>query len=441
MSEWVGPPRPFKMAVRKRVVVTGLGLCTPLGTGVQKVWQKLLNCHSGIVNLPETEEYANLPSKVAGIVPVGKDDFLESDWVTASERRTMSLASVYALCVTAQALRDACLDVPFKSGTSISNNTGVSIGSCMPDLQEIITSGNLVAAGKHRRVSPYFVPKILPNLPAGHVSMRYNLAGPNHAPSTACATGLHAIGDASTWISRGLCDIMVAGGTESCVHPLAITGFCRAKALSTKFNSFPAEASRPFDSKRDGFVFGEGAGVVVLEELEHALKRNCKIYAEVLGYGSSADAHHITAPMENGEGAARSMMSALKDAHLSPTAIGHVNAHATSTPLGDAAENAAIKSVFGRHSKELLISATKGSTGHLLAAAGSVETVFTVLAVSEGVAPPTINLEEKEDEFDLNYCESGPVDWTMADSKRRVALTNSFGFGGTNGTLCIGQYT
>ena len=425
------------MAARKRVVVTGLGLCTPLGVGVKRVWKKLLNGHSGIVSLPDTKEYAGLTSRVVGAVPVDADGgFNESDWVTSSERRTMSLASVYALCVAKEALDDSSLKTPFKS--PLSNSAGVTIGSCMPDLEEIVTAGNLHLEGKHRRVSPYFVPRILPNLPAGNVSIRYNLRGPNHAPSTACTTGLHAVGDAAQWISRGLSDVMVAGGTEACVHPLAIGGFCRAKALSTKFNSDPAKASRPFDAMRDGFVFGEGAGVVVLEELEHALKRNCKIYAEILGYGSSADGHHITAPLENGEGAVRSMDSALKDSVLNPTDIGHINAHATSTPLGDIAEHRAIKTVFGPHSKELLISATKGSTGHLLAAAGAVEAIFTILAVSEGQTPPTINLEQKEDEFDLNYCEFGPVDWTS--SKKRIALTNSFGFGGTNGTLCIGQY-
>ena len=432
------------MSSRRRVVVTGLGLCTPLGLGVKNVWNRLLKGHSGIVNLPKTTQYIGLPSQVVGMVPIGTEtgEYNENDWISRSERRTMSQASVYALCVTSQALKDASLQVPLND--PLSNNVGVAIGSCMPDLEEIISSGILIREGRPRRVSPYFVPRILSNLPAGHVSMHYNLKGPNHAPSTACTTGLHAIGDAALWISRGLCDVMVAGGTETCVHPLAIAGFCRAKALSTKFNSDPTKASRPFDSKRDGFVFSEGAGVVVLEELEHALQRNSKIYAEILGYGSSADANHITAPLENGDGAVRSMLSALKDASLDPSSIGHVNAHATSTPLGDKAENTAIKSVFGSHSKKLLISATKSSTGHLLAAAGSVEAIFTILAVNEGICPPTINLEEKEDQFDLNYCESGPVDWEMSATgtkkHRRVALTNSFGFGGTNGTLCIGEY-
>lgn len=426
----------------RRVVVTGLGLCTPLGIGVRNVWQKLLNGQSGIVNLPKTEEYSGLPSQVVGRVPTGSGDaglFQEQDWVSTAERRTMSLASVYALCVANEALRDSALDLPVNN--SLCDRVGVSLGSCMPDLDEIVVSGNLVKEGKHRRVSPYFVPRILPNLPAGHVSMRFNLKGPNHAPSTACTTGLHAIEDAAMMIGRGMCDVMVAGGTDACVHPLAITGFCRAKALSTRFNSEPTKASRPFDLNRDGFVFGEGAGAVVLEELEHALKRNSKIYAEVLGYGSSADANHITAPLENGDGALRSMKSALKDARLTPMDIGHINVHATSTPLGDLAENSAIKSLFQDYSKKLLISATKSSIGHLLGAAGAVEAIFTILSVNEGIAPPTLNLEEKQEEFDLNYCELGASEWKAVTNQRRVALTNSFGFGGTNGTLCIGQYS
>ena len=257
--------------------------------------------------------------------------------------------------------------------------------------------------------------------------MRYNLKGPNHSPATACATGLHAIGDAAVLISCGLCDVMVAGATETCIHPLAISGLCKTKALSTKYNSNPIKASRPFDSKRDGFVMSEGAGLVVLEELEHALNRRSKIYAEILGYGLLGNAYHVTAPSEMGEGVARSMLSALKDAHLSPEDIGHINAHATSTLLGDSAENAAIKLVFNDHSANMFISANKGSIGHLLRAAGSVEAIFTILAVNEGVAPPTINLDEKEDEFDLNYCESGPQEWRVTGEQRiRVAPDPSY---------------
>ena len=425
----------------RRVVVTGLGLCTPLGIGVKRVWRRLLEGQSGIVNLPKTKEYIGLPSQVVGRVPVGTGDgeFDETNLVTSAEKRTMGLPSVYALCAAEEALTDSNLKIPFVD--PVSHKVGVCIGACVADLQEIITSGIMVEKGKHHKVSPYFVPRFLSNLPAGYVSMRYNLKGPNHSPATACATGLHAIGDAAVLISRGLCNVVVAGATETCIHPLAIAGFCKTKALSTKFNSDPIKASRPFDSKRDGFVMSEGAGLVVLEELEHALSRRSKIYAEILGYGLSGDAYHLTAPLETGEGAARSMLSALKDAHLNTEDIGHINAHATSTLLGDSAENAAIKLVFGDHSANLYISANKGSVGHLLRASGSVEAIFTILAVSEGVAPPTINLDEKDDEFDLNYCESGPQEWRVTGEQRiRVALSNSFGFGGTNGTLCIGQY-
>ena len=425
--------------MRRRVVVTGLGLCTPLGVGVKRVWRRLLEGHSGIVSLPKTKEYASLPSQVVGRVPVGSGDgeFDEENWVTSAEKRTMGLPSVYALCAAEEALTDSSLEIPFVD--PMSHKVGVCIGACVADLQEIITSGILVEEGKHHELSPYFALRYLSNLPAGYVSMRYNLKGPNHSPATSCATGLHAIGDAAVLISRGLCNVMVAGATETCIHPLAISGLCKTKALSTKYNSDPIKASRPFDSKRDGFVMSEGAGLVVLEELEHALSRRSKIYAEILGYGLSGNAYHVTAPSE--KGVARSMLSALKDAHLSPKDIGHINAHATSTLLGDSAENAAIKLVFNDHSANMFISANKGSIGHLLRAAGSVEAIFTILAVNEGVAPPTINLDEKEDEFDLNYCESGPQEWRVTGEQRiRVALSNSFGFGGTNGTLCIGQY-
>ena len=426
------------MAAR-RVVVTGLGLTTPLGVGVRKVWKRLLKGESGIINLPETQEYAGLPSQVVGRVPsgFGEGEFNEDLWVTPAERRTMALSSVYALCTAKEALEDAKLSTQQKYGPE-SHTTGVIIGSCMPDLQEIITAGNFVAEGRYRKVSPYFVPKILCNLPAGHVSMKFNLKGPNHTPSTACTTGLHAIGDAAAMIARGVCDVMVAGGTEACINPISIAGFCRAKALSTKFNSDPMKASRPFDSKRDGFVMSEGCGLVVIEELEHAINRNATIYAEILGYGLSGDAHHITAPQEDGEGACRSMSSALRDARLDCTSVGHINAHATSTPVGDIAENRAIKSLFGKHSKRLLISANKGALGHLLGAAGSVEAIFAILAVYKGISPPTINLFEKDAEFDLNYCDNGPQDWT--DEKMRIAMANSFGFGGTNASLCIGEY-
>lgn len=417
--------------------MTGLGVCCPLGVGVRHVWKKLLDGASGIVSLPTTRGYEAIPSKVVGVVPVGLQEgcFDENAWVKKSERRTMSQCSVYALCAAEEALRDAEW---LPQEEEACNSTGVTIGSCMPDLAEIAATDQLLASGLYRRVSPYFVPRILSNLPAGHVSIRFSLRGPNHAVSTACTTGLHAVGDAFAMVARGSCDVMVAGGTESCIHPIAFAGFCRAKALSTKFNSTPKTASRPFDALRDGFVLGEGAGVLILEELQHALKRGTEIYAEVLGYGMSGDAHHITAPSEDGSGARRCMAATLRDAGLTPSDVGHVNVHSTSTPLGDAIENRALKSLFGAHAHSLLISAPKASIGHLLGAAGAVESVFTVLAVSEGVAPPTINIHHLDSEFDLNYCRHGAVQW-HSDGKR-VAITNSFGFGGTNASVCFGEF-
>lgn len=426
----------IKMAAN-RVVVTGLGLCTPLGLGTRRVWQRLINGESGVTSLQETPEYADIPSKVVGVVPrgAGEGQFDEKDWVSGSERRQMALCSVYALAAADEAITDA-----FKqNGIQSPHRTGVSIGSCMPDLEELVSAGGLLRSGKlYRRMTPYFVPKILSNLAAGHVSIRHRLKGPNHAVSTACATGLHTVGDAAMIIRRGAADVMIAGGTEACVHPVAFAGFCKAKALSTKFNSQPSRASRPFDSSRDGFVLSEGAGVVVLEELGHALQRNTHVYAELIGYGMSGDAHHVTTPSEDGEGGANCMRAAIADAGIAPEDIGHINAHATSTPIGDTVENRAIKTVFGEHGKDLLISATKGSIGHLLGASGSVEAIFTVLSVSEGVVPPTLNLCRKDPEFDLNYCDNISEKWFAKE--RRFALTNSFGFGGTNGSLCFAQY-
>ena len=285
-----------------------------------------------------------------------------------------------------------------------------------------------MASGK---ISPYVVPRVLSNTPSGLVSMRFGLKGPNHSVSTACATCTHAVGDAAAMIQRGACDVMVAGGTEACVENIV---FHQAKALSTKHNNRPESASRLFDADRDGFVLSEGAGVLVLEELEHA---KAKIHTEILGYGMSGDAYHITQP--SGTGAIRAMESALNDAGLPPEVVGHVNAHATSTPVGDACENKAIKEMFGEHADNLLISAPKSATGHMLAVSGSVEAIFTTLAVRDGIAPPTLNLKTLEPEFDLNYVPNKAQQWSGSRG-RRVALNNSFDFGGTNATVCIGQH-
>ncbi len=429
----------LKVQSLRRVAVTGLGVCCPLGVGVEHVWRWLLECHSGISSLSKAVRpgFEGIPSQVVGVVPrgSGRGQFREEDWVSPPERREMALSSVFAICAATEALGHA----NWKPKTDEERaRTGVAIGSCVSDFGDITNTDFLLKSGQYRKLSPYFVTRILTNSPAGYVSMRFGLLGPNHTVSTACTTGLHAVGDAASLIARGACDVMVAGGTEACIHPIAFAGFSRAKALSTKFNSEPERASRPFDSQRDGFVMSEGAAVVVLEELEHAQLRGAPIYAEILGYGMSGDAHHITAPQADGVGAQLCMTMALKDAGLVPESVGHINAHATSTLLGDAVENRAIKKVFGKHAYELLISAPKASTGHLLSAAGAIDTIFTVLAVKEGVAPPTINLESTEPEFDLNYVPKDPVEWTGRGA-RRIALTNSFGFGGTNASLCIGE--
>ena len=429
-------------------MVTGLGVCSPLGVGVRTVWKRLVDGRSGIVHLPQSSEYEDIPSKVAGLVPrgEGEGELNEEALVSRSERKKMSLGTIYALCAAREALEDAKW---LPSADLDRARTGVAVGSCLPDLEEISSAGELLRNKQYRKLSPYFVPRILTNMAAGHISMAYGFQGPNHSVSTACTTGLHALGDAASFISRGTCDVMVAGGTDACIHPIALAGFCRAKALSTKFNACPESASRPFEKRRDGFVISEGAGVLVLEEMEHARRRGAEVYAEILGYGLSGDAHHITAPPESGRGAAHSMQMALKDSNLPPTAVRHVNAHATSTPVGDAVENRAIKAVFGKHSSDLLVSAPKSSVGHLLGAAGAVEAIFTVLSVYHGIVPPTLNLTERELEFDLNYCSGGAVQWESATEgeagrrrrRRRVALTNSFGFGGTNASLCIGEDT
>ena len=439
-----------------RVAVTGIGICCPLGNGVQYVWNRLLESACGIVSckeLPNGDSYSSVPCQVVGMVPKGTGigDFDESEHVTSSERRTMALYTVYALATVRQALEDAklidvlqakhdALEDTGGQAQSLRQRSGVCIGTGMVDLEDIVNTGTLLNSGMYKKISPYFVPRILPNMAAGHVSIRYGLLGPNLSPSTACTTGLHAIGDSYRLIQHGIADIMVCGGTESSVTPLGMAGFCKAKALSTKFNDEPLKASRPFDTRRDGFVMGEGAAVLVLENLDHAIKRNAEIYCEILGYGLSGDAYHLTAPEETGRGAIACMKAALHDAELSPDKIGYINAHATSTPLGDRVECAAIKQLFAnRHSSSLSVSSTKGATGHLLGAAGSLEAAFTILTVKHGMLPPTLNLETMEPGMDLDFVSKVSKQWK--DPVQRIALTNSYGFGGTNASLCVGQLT
>jgi 3-oxoacyl-[acyl-carrier-protein] synthase II len=413
----------------RRVVITGLGMVSSLGVGVKTNWDGILASRSGIRAL-DGFDVADLPAKIGGQVPVGptaEGKFTADDWVPTKDQRRMDSFIIYGLAAAVQAVEDSGYqaDTDEKAWRS-----GVLIGSGIGGLPEISSGAVTVHEGRARRLSPFFIPASLINLVSGHVSIRYGFKGPNHAVVTACSTGAHAIGDAARIIMWDDADVMVAGGAEAAICPLGVAGFCAARALSTGFNDTPDKASRPWDKDRDGFVMGDGAGVVVLEELEHAKRRGAKIYAEVVGYGMSGDAHHITAPAEDGNGGFRCMQAALKRAGMNPEDIDYVNAHGTSTPLGDEIELGAVERLFGDHAKSLMMSSTKSAIGHLLGAAGAVESIFSVLAINDGVVPPTLNLDNPSVETAIDLVPHQPK-----ERKVRAALSNSFGFGGTNASL------
>jgi 3-oxoacyl-[acyl-carrier-protein] synthase II len=417
----------------KRVVVTGIGLVTPLGVGAEAVWKRLIEGQSGIRAI-QAFDVSDLPSKIAGQVPRGETasgHFNADDWVPPKDQRKMDDFIVFALAAAEQAVADAGWK---PKEAEDRERTGVMIGSGIGGLPGITEGAITLHERGPRRLSPFFIPSNLINLASGHVSIRYGFSGPNHAVVTACSTGAHAIGDAARIIMWDDADVMVCGGAEAAVCRLGIAGFAAARALSTGFNDEPSRASRPWDQKRDGFVMGEGAGVVVLEDLEHARKRGAKIYAEVVGYGMSGDAYHITAPAEDGNGAFRAMRNALKRAALTPDKIDYINAHGTSTPLGDEIELGAVKRVFGDHAYKLSMSSTKSSIGHLLGAAGSVEAIFSILAMRDSVVPPTLNLENPSQGCDIDL-----VPLRAKERPVHYALSNSFGFGGTNASLIFGQ--
>jgi 3-oxoacyl-[acyl-carrier-protein] synthase II len=412
----------------RRVVVTGLGMVTPLACGVEATWRRLIASESGAARV-ENFDVSDLPCRIAAQVPRGDAPgaFKPDDWMDAKDQRHVDDFIVYGVSAAAQALRDANWS-PRTYEQEI--ESGVLIGSGIGGLGGIYDASVTLHERGPRRISPFFIPGRLINLVSGHVSIANNLKGPNHAVVTACSTGAHAIGDAGRLIALGDANVMVAGGAESAVNRLSLAGFCACRALSTGFNDRPKQASRPYDRDRDGFVMGEGAGCVVLEEFDHAKARGARIYAELVGYGLSSDAYHITAPAPDGDGAFRAMSMALKRAAISPSEIDYVNAHGTSTPVGDEIELRALERLLGNSAAKTTMSSTKSSIGHLLGAAGAVEAIFSILAIRDQIAPPTLNLDNPSMETAIDLAPHGA-------RKRPIhaALSNSFGFGGTNASL------
>jgi 3-oxoacyl-[acyl-carrier-protein] synthase II len=418
----------------RRVVITGIGIVSPLGATMRTTWSRLINGESGIKTI-DTFDVSDMPSKVAGLVPYGasqeQGEFNPDLWIVPKDQKKMDRFIMYGIAAADEAIQDSGWQPADEEG---SLRTGVMIGSGIGGLPRIYETSVALHEGGPRKVSPFFIPASLINLTAGQVAIKHKFKGPNHSIVTACSTGGHAIGDAARLIQIGDADVMVAGGAEAAVCRIGIAGFASLKALSTSFNDTPTKASRPWDKDRDGFVMGEGAGILVLEELEHAKKRGAKIYAEVLGYGLSGDAYHVTAPAPDGNGAYRAMTAALKRANLKPTDIDYINAHGTSTPMGDEIELGAVKRLFGQDANKICMSSTKSAIGHLLGAAGGVEAAFSVLAIKDGVVPPTLNLDRPSE-----GCEGvNLVPHQAQQRKVKIAVSNAFGFGGTNSSLVFG---
>ncbi|HEX7074676.1 MAG TPA: beta-ketoacyl-ACP synthase II [Hyphomicrobiaceae bacterium] len=418
----------------RRVVITGLGLVTPLASGVEATWSRLLAGRSGARRVEEFD-VSDLSCQIACFIPRGDGSdgtFNPNDWMEPKEQRKVDDFIIYAVAAADQALADSGFEAKTPEQQE---RAGVLIGSGIGGLQGIAETSILLKEKGPRRVSPFFIPGRLINLASGHVSIKHQLKGPNHAVVTACSTGAHAIGDAARLIALGDADVMVAGGTESPICRIAIAGFAACRALSTNFNDEPTRASRPYDKDRDGFVMGEGAGAVILEELEHAKARGARIYAEVIGYGLSGDAYHITAPAEDGDGAYRCMKAAIARAGIDPSDIDYINAHGTSTPMGDEIELAAVERLFGNAAAKLSMSSTKSAIGHLLGAAGAVEAIFGVLAIRDNVVPPTLNLDNPSVETAIDL-----VPHTAKQKQVDTVLSNSFGFGGTNASLILRRF-
>ncbi|MEE9591569.1 MAG: beta-ketoacyl-ACP synthase II [Thermodesulfobacteriota bacterium] len=411
--------------MKRRVVVTGVGVISPLGIGIERSWKGVIEGRSGIREISRFDA-TNFPVRIAGEVP----DFTTEGYIEKKEVKKMDLFIQYSIAASIMALKDAGLEVTSDNADRI----GVYIGAGIGGLGAIEHWNNVLREKGPERITPFFIPMVIINLASGQVSIILGAKGPNSCAVTACATGNHCIGDAYRIIERGDADVMIAGGTESVITPLCISGFNAMKALSTR-NDSPEEASRPFDQDRDGFVIGEGAGVLILEELEYARKRGGRVLAEIVGYGMTADAYHMTSPSPEGEGAVRCMEMALSDGGINPEDVDYINAHGTSTPLGDIAETQAIKKVFRGYAQKMAVSSTKSMTGHLLGAAGGVEAAFTVLSIVNNVLPPTINYKIPDPECDLDY-----VPNEAREGKVNVAMSNSFGFGGTNATLVIKRF-